>query len=253
MPLDNLSWDIVLWCTFALACGGLIKGTLGVGTPLLTVPLMALVLPAQSAVALMAMPIVAANIWQAAKAPDLKSGLQQFWPAAVALLCGTFIGTSILSVINERTLLLLVGFSVIGFTLLQATFPQAATRTQMANTSWNCVRHAIRNHRWHFIDVRTDAYCLPDVAERSRQRQIRQCDQLTVRMCRGAMDDLIAYCGFAARAIAVGVAPCRYSGNPRHGVGTTAAQENQRRSLQTPYVIDFINIRLQHAVASMGP
>ncbi len=121
MPLDNLSWDIVLWCTFALACGGLIKGTLGVGTPLLTVPMMALVLPAQSAVTLMAMPVVAANLWQAAKAPDIKSALRKFWPAAVALLCGTLIGTRILSVIDERTLLFLVGVCVIAFTMLQAS------------------------------------------------------------------------------------------------------------------------------------
>ena len=116
---DNLSVDILLWCTFALACGGLIKGTLGVGTPLLTVPLMALVLPAQSAVTLMAMPVVVANLWQATKAPDIKSVIRRFWPAAVALLCGTMIGTQILTVLDERLLLILVGVCVIAFTLLQ--------------------------------------------------------------------------------------------------------------------------------------
>lgn len=118
---ENLSVDVLLWCTFALACGGLIKGTLGVGTPLLTVPLMALMLPAQSAVTLMAMPVVVANLWQAAKAPNIRSVLWRFWPAAVALLCGTMIGTRILSVIDERTLLALVGICVIAFTLLQVS------------------------------------------------------------------------------------------------------------------------------------
>lgn len=121
MSLDNLSLDIILWCTFALACGGLIKGTLGVGTPLLTVPMMTLVLPVQSAVTLMAIPVVVANLWQAAKAPDIRSVLGRFWPAAVALLCGTMIGTRILSVIDERTLLFLVGVCVIVFTLLQVS------------------------------------------------------------------------------------------------------------------------------------
>ena len=115
------SIDIILWCTFALACGGLIKGTLGVGTPLLTVPLMALVLPAQSAVTLMALPVVAANLWQAFTAPDIRSVLGRFWPAGVALLCGTVIGTQILSVIDDRKLSLVVGVCVIAFTLLQAS------------------------------------------------------------------------------------------------------------------------------------
>jgi len=86
---DSISMLVIFWCTFALFCGGLIKGTLGVGTPLLTVPLMALVLPAQSAVALMAMPVVVANVWQAAKAPNITSIIGRFWPAAVALLAGT--------------------------------------------------------------------------------------------------------------------------------------------------------------------
>ena len=118
---DPISTLVILWCAFALFCGGLIKGTLGVGTPLLTVPLMALVLPAQSAVALMAMPVVVANLWQAGKASDIKSVIGRFWPAAVSLLCGTLIGTNILTIIDERVLLLVVGLCVIAFTLLQAS------------------------------------------------------------------------------------------------------------------------------------
>jgi len=118
---ELLSPLVLTWCAFALFCGGLIKGTLGVGTPLLTVPMMALVLPAQTAVTLMAMPVVAANLWQAFKAPDIKSIIRRFWPAAIALLSGTLIGTRILSVIDERVLLAVVGVCVIAFTLLQAS------------------------------------------------------------------------------------------------------------------------------------
>ena len=106
---------------FALACGGLIKGTLGVGTPLLTVPLMTLVLPAQTAVTLMAMPIAVANLWQAASATNIKSIVGRFWPIVAAIIAGTVIGTRILSVINERLLLFVVGVCVIAFTLFQAS------------------------------------------------------------------------------------------------------------------------------------
>ncbi len=112
---------IILWCTFALACGGLIKGTLGVGTPLLTVPLMALVLPAQLAVVIMAIPVVVANLWQASQAGHSVECIRRFWPAFIGLLVGTWIGVEILSSINERLLLLVVGIAVIGFTLLQGS------------------------------------------------------------------------------------------------------------------------------------
>ena len=112
---------IVAWCGLALLCGGLIKGTLGVGTPLLTVPLMALVLPAQTAVALMAIPVVVANVWQASQTKQIGSVVGRFWPAFVAILAWMYARVAILSSIDERSLLLLVGTVVIVSTLLQAS------------------------------------------------------------------------------------------------------------------------------------
>lgn len=112
---------VITWCFGALLCGGLIKGALGVGTPLLTVPLMALVLPAQMAVAIMAIPVVVANLWQVSQAKELKVLVSRFWPAFVSVLIGTFLGVAILSTISERTLLLVVGIVVIAFTGLQAS------------------------------------------------------------------------------------------------------------------------------------
>ena len=118
---DEVSLFAMAWCFFALVCGGLIKGTLGVGTPLLTVPLMALVLPAQMAVTLMAIPVVVANLWQVSRAKHLQSAADRFWPTFLAILLGTYVGVKVLSTIDERGLLLLVGFVVIAFTLLQVS------------------------------------------------------------------------------------------------------------------------------------
>lgn len=112
---------IVAWCSFALLCGGLIKGALGVGTPLLTVPLMALVLPAQTAVAVMALPVVVANLWQASQASRFTAVAARFWPTFIAILIGTYLGVTILSSIDERSLLLFVGIVVIVFTVMQAS------------------------------------------------------------------------------------------------------------------------------------
>ncbi len=93
-------WTIA-WCALAVACGGLIKGALGVGTPLLTVPMLALVLPTQHAVVIMAFPVVVANIWQVREAGNPKQTLARFWPAFLALLAGTWIGVKILSTLDE--------------------------------------------------------------------------------------------------------------------------------------------------------
>ncbi len=112
---------VVAWCFFALACGGLIKGALGVGTPLLTVPMMAQVLPPQMAIAIMAVPVVVANLWQFAQAERSKAIVGRFWPTFVAILVGMWFGVKILSVLDERALLIVVGVAVIAFSLLQGS------------------------------------------------------------------------------------------------------------------------------------
>ena len=112
---------VIVWCALALALGGLIKGALGVGTPLLTVPLMAMVLPAQTAVVLMAMPVVVANLWQLGQAEKPALVCKRFWPTFVALLVGIWAGVHTLSTIDERILLISVGIMVIAFGLLQGS------------------------------------------------------------------------------------------------------------------------------------
>ena len=112
---------IVAWCFFALCCGGFIKGALGVGTPLLTVPMMALVLPPQMAIAIMAIPVVVANLWQFAQSERSTAVVTRFWPTFIGILIGTWIGVKILSVIDETALMILVGIAVIAFALLQGS------------------------------------------------------------------------------------------------------------------------------------
>jgi uncharacterized membrane protein YfcA len=112
---------IVAWCFFALVCGGFIKGALGVGTPLLTVPMMAQVLPPQTAIAIMAVPVVVANLWQFAQTERSSTVVARFWPTFIAILIGTWVGVKILSVIDEKNLLVLVGVAVIAFALLQGS------------------------------------------------------------------------------------------------------------------------------------
>jgi uncharacterized protein len=112
---------IIAWCFFALVCGGFIKGALAVGTPLLTVPMMAQVLPPQMAIAIMAIPVVVANIWQFAQAERSTEVVARFWPTFIAILIGSWFGVKILATIDESTLMFLVGIAVIVFAILQGS------------------------------------------------------------------------------------------------------------------------------------
>lgn len=91
------------------------------GTPLLTVPMMAFVLPPQMAIAIMALPVVVANVWQFISAPKEKGIVRDFLPAGLAIAVGSAIGTKILVSIDEKVLLILVAVLVALFTLLQGS------------------------------------------------------------------------------------------------------------------------------------
>ena len=75
----------------AFVLGGLVKGLLGVGLPLVIVPLLALVIPSPKAIALMAIPIVLSNVWQAADSGHVAYALRRFATLLVALALATAI------------------------------------------------------------------------------------------------------------------------------------------------------------------
>ena len=57
---------MALWiaCFGAVVLGGVVKGTLGVGLPLVVVPLLSLLLPAPKAMGLLVMPVLLSILWQ---------------------------------------------------------------------------------------------------------------------------------------------------------------------------------------------
>jgi uncharacterized protein len=101
----------------ALVFGGVVKGALGIGLPLVLVPLTAQLLALPVAVALLSLPIVAANIRQTLEAGGTLGAVRRLAPILVTLVLGTVIGAHLLLSINQRALDIVVGTS---FVLLAA-------------------------------------------------------------------------------------------------------------------------------------
>ena len=114
---DNLTLTAA-WCAFALLLGGMLKGSLGVGMPLVAVPLLALVLPIPAAVALLPIPIVVANVWQAFQGGHLRASVRRFWPLLVAMTLGTALGVKALASLESSWLYAIVGAAVVCFSLV---------------------------------------------------------------------------------------------------------------------------------------
>ena len=69
--------------------GGLVKGLIGVGLPLVMVPLLSLVIPSPKAIALMGIPILLSNVWQAADGGMVTYAVRRFASLLVAIVLAT--------------------------------------------------------------------------------------------------------------------------------------------------------------------
>ncbi len=81
------------WLLFAAAfvTGGVVKGTLGVGLPLVAVPLLTLGLPVSKAIGMLVAPVLISNLVQAAEGGQLRASLWRFRHLLVAQLVLTLL------------------------------------------------------------------------------------------------------------------------------------------------------------------
>lgn len=124
----------------AFALGGLVKGTLGVGLPLVVVPLLTLAMPAPSAIALVVVPVLASNLWQAWDTGVSRRGVRRFAPLIGALFAATLLTVPMTLSLSTRTLNTMVAGAVALAVLLTVWRPQLRIRRE---TPWSLVVGAL--------------------------------------------------------------------------------------------------------------
>jgi uncharacterized membrane protein YfcA len=115
--------DLHLWLPEILACAavmllsGIVKGILGVGLPIVALPLLMLIVDVPTAVALLMIPLIASNFIQAVEGKGTIAIIMRFWKLLVALAIGTIFGTYLFAVIDRHVLLLIIGtFAIVATT-----------------------------------------------------------------------------------------------------------------------------------------
>lgn len=119
--------------TLAFVAGGAVKGVLGVGLPLVTVPFLATVFDPPTALALMAVPAISSNLWQTFHGHHHGRALRRFWVLLVFVVAFTAVAAHFVVRIDVRTGSLVLGAIVIAFCLADFvprgfTVPAAAER-----------------------------------------------------------------------------------------------------------------------------
>lgn len=99
---------------FAIVVGGVIKGITAIGLPTVTISFAITfnLLPPREAIALVVVPIIITNLWQAARAKGLGVPLKRFWPLIITFLIAMWIGSLILAKADTKVLFGILGTAV---------------------------------------------------------------------------------------------------------------------------------------------
>jgi len=123
-PLVDASPWLIAGCALGLFGGGLVKGAIGIGLPLVAAPALATLLGVKQAVAVLSLPVLIANVWQAWYGGHYAVVLRRFWPLVIAMAIGIAASTRLLATLDANLLFLLLGAVVIAypFTVLMRRF-----------------------------------------------------------------------------------------------------------------------------------
>ena len=113
----NAGAGILTACALALVLGGLVKGTIGMGLPLVATPVLALALTVPEAIAILSLPVLLTNVWQTAHGRHYGVILRRLWLVLIGLGLGAVAGVRLLVTIDPKKLSLILGVIVLIYPL----------------------------------------------------------------------------------------------------------------------------------------
>lgn len=122
----GLDPTVVSGIVLAMVVGGLVKGTIGIGLPIASVAILSQFLEVPLVLALVTLPIVATNFWQAVQAGKLVEPLRRFWPMIACLLIFVWLSTKLVVELEPDLLYGLIGLTVAVFTVTSYVKPSRA-------------------------------------------------------------------------------------------------------------------------------
>lgn len=116
MPgLESLSPLALLYVGFAVACAGLVHGTLGLGFPLVATPLISLVTGIKAAIVLIVVPTLFVVVVSIAAGGGFVRTLRDWWRMPLWAFCGALVGTRLFILFDPAPLTLLLAFVILGY------------------------------------------------------------------------------------------------------------------------------------------
>ena len=118
-----LEWHLIAIITGAYIFGGIVKGVVGMGLPMISIAILLNFLPPLTVLGLGVAPIIVTNMWQAVRMGSLLEPLKRFWPMIATGLVFLFIGAELIVAMDTDVLFGLLGALVAVFSLISLASP----------------------------------------------------------------------------------------------------------------------------------
>ncbi len=115
----------------AIALGGIVHGTLGIGFPLVATPIIALVTDVRTAIIILLIPTMAVNIASIFSGGKFMDVVKRFWFILIFIGIGSYIGTSMLVLLDPNPFRLLLALVILFYLYTRNT----------SSLNWSFVRH----------------------------------------------------------------------------------------------------------------
>jgi uncharacterized membrane protein YfcA len=119
-------WPAFAAVAIAFLAGGIVKGVISLGLPLIALPLMTIIVDIKSAITLLMVPMILSNILQAVEGGGTLPLVRRFTPLLITLAAGTMIGTALFAALDRQVLQLTIGPLAIIFAIASYLFPNLA-------------------------------------------------------------------------------------------------------------------------------
>lgn len=110
--------QVALLTAVIFLLAGFVKGVMGLGLPTVSMGLLALIVAPAEAAALLVVPSIATNVWQAIAGPGLSRLLRRLWPMMLCVCLGTWTGAGLLTGTNARLVSSALGACLVLYALL---------------------------------------------------------------------------------------------------------------------------------------
>ena len=116
MYIDYFTSDILTLILFSVFFGGIVKGSVGIGMSMFSVPLIAFMLPPTKAMMLLCFPVIITNFIQM----NIRKGITsyRFLPMFITLLLGIIIGGKLILSFDLKTISIIIAVTIIIFTTI---------------------------------------------------------------------------------------------------------------------------------------